>query len=445
MSCGPGKGLEKLQEAQKAAQDAIAELEGNISGGIASLQSKLESVTGSVMGSLKEMMPQIELPEIPNLTIELPTLELPELPQIESLQGEIGSLINKINSPEFKNKLNIPVPNIPGLPGLPEIPGLNALDKEIESIKAKFGDAVPNLDALIEDAKSGKIDINNLCKLVPNVEKDPTKEGTVEKGAPTTAPETDAVELAAPAEVPTVETEVGAATIKKKEEIKAKTEQATASSQKVNNLGYGPEEGEVLQVKTRNQLALDEMNNQRDDLLFEIRYVRENGPFDENGRPNGIAQEKIADLKAKVFIINNDIRLLQGGTEEQKEEKREKYIGKAPEVTSNPTDDAVGKNEIEEAPEAPPTADEAVKPQNPEKINEYTEITVGKYLIRLYSEYKDNQIVHVSSVNGRMTKFGVETLDVKLERANKLKEPQRSAILKVLNQHKSSIEARIET
>lgn len=197
MACGPGKGLEKLNEAQVAAQEALADLQGGIDSGIADLKGKLEAVTGEIMGSLKEMMPKIELPEIPSLNIQLPELELPEIPQVESLQNNIAEFINKINDPVALLRLG----------------GISGVEKEIQAIKDKFGDSVPNLDQLIADARSGKIDLENLCKAVPNVEKAPDSEKTVEKGTPTTAPEVDAEPVEEPAPVPEVKVDLGEETI----------------------------------------------------------------------------------------------------------------------------------------------------------------------------------------------------------------------------------------
>ena len=47
---------------------------------------------------------------------------------------------------------------------------------------------------LKENLLSGKIDIDNLCKLVPNLEVD-SEGNEIEKGVPATAPEVDAEEL----------------------------------------------------------------------------------------------------------------------------------------------------------------------------------------------------------------------------------------------------------
>ena len=81
----------------------------------------------------------------------------------------------------------------------------NPLDKiqalaDLEGLKEKFPD-IPNVDGMIADITSGKIDLANLCKMVPNIEKDADGKQT-EKGTPSTAPEIAAIELKIEIEIP---------------------------------------------------------------------------------------------------------------------------------------------------------------------------------------------------------------------------------------------------
>ena len=187
MSCGPGKGLEGLQKELDAAKESLAGLQGDLAGGIEDLKGKLEGLAGGVMGGMKSMMPTIELPELPDLKIELPELELPEIPVIDSLQTGIGDLLNVINDPL----------------SLLKIGGPDGLDKELAKLKEKFGDKMPDIDQLKKDLLSGKIDTDNLCKLIPNAEIDQAKPDEVaEKATPVTAPEADAEKIPAPEPAP---------------------------------------------------------------------------------------------------------------------------------------------------------------------------------------------------------------------------------------------------
>ena len=70
----------------------------------------------------------------------------------------------------------------------------------MDSLKSKFPNMPEaDLNALIGDLKAGKIDIKNLCKLVPNIEE--TVDGIIEKGIPATAPEIAALDLPKPEEI----------------------------------------------------------------------------------------------------------------------------------------------------------------------------------------------------------------------------------------------------
>jgi|TARA_R110000823_G_scaffold223557_1_gene351680 hypothetical protein len=165
MSCGPGKGLgalNKVKDAMKESMGALTEGANGIMDSLDSLSADLDAKISETAGKLKELLPTIELPELPTLPqFELPKLEIPAL----SLQLEIGSVLGKLNSS-------------------------NPLDKakallNMDSLKDKFPKMpAAELNALIADLKAGKINLENLCKLVPNVDAD-----AVEKGTPATAPE----------------------------------------------------------------------------------------------------------------------------------------------------------------------------------------------------------------------------------------------------------------
>lgn len=171
MACGPGKGLQKLNELKEGAVKAIDDLKDSaegIMGSIDNLGSVLDEQVSKIAGGIKEMLPTIELPELPTIP-DFKAL-LPKLPEL-SLQLEVGSILDKIKSSDPVQKAQAML--------------------NLESLKDKF----PNLDvdALKADILSGKIDADNLCKMVPNIEK---IDGVFHvKGIPITAPEIDAEAL----------------------------------------------------------------------------------------------------------------------------------------------------------------------------------------------------------------------------------------------------------
>ena len=84
-----------------------------------------------------------------------------------------------------------------------KIGGPKGLQKELDDIKAKFGDKIPDFDKLQADALSGKISLDDLCKKVPNLEIDQAEpDKVIEKGTPATAPETDAEKVPEPEPIP---------------------------------------------------------------------------------------------------------------------------------------------------------------------------------------------------------------------------------------------------
>ena len=175
MSCGPGAGLIKLQLKLDAAKDKLDELTAGaegIMGSINDLSAQLDEKIGEIGGSLKEMLPKIELPELPSL----PELKLPEVPPLlKSLHTDALGILKDLNS---KDPLKIAQAKL-----------------DIDKLREKY----PNMSdeefaKLKENLLSGKIDIDNLCKLVPNLEVD-SEGNEIEKGVPATAPEVDAEEL----------------------------------------------------------------------------------------------------------------------------------------------------------------------------------------------------------------------------------------------------------
>ena len=98
MSCGPGTGLIKLQLKLDGAKDKLDELTAGVDGIFASLNNlsaDLDSKIGEIGAGLKEMLPEIELPELPSL----PELKLPEVPPLlKSLHTDVKGILSDLNS-----------------------------------------------------------------------------------------------------------------------------------------------------------------------------------------------------------------------------------------------------------------------------------------------------------------------------------------------------------
>lgn len=175
MSCGPGAGLLKLKlEADKALGkvDEFINGEEGIFASLNNLATDLDGAIGDMAGSLKEMLPEIELPDLP----ELPDIKLPELPApVKKLHDDIKGVLDLVNS-------NNPLDKLKAI-------------AEIDSLKEKF----PNLtdeefNKMKEELLSGKISLDSICKMIPNKEID-AEGNEIEKAVPATAPEVDAENL----------------------------------------------------------------------------------------------------------------------------------------------------------------------------------------------------------------------------------------------------------
>ena len=76
---------------------------------------------------------------------------------------------------------------------------LRKLEKEIALLKSKYenmdlGD-FKDLDDVVAALRSGALDLDNICKLIPNFEEEPGGIGFALKGVPTSFPEIDPVAL----------------------------------------------------------------------------------------------------------------------------------------------------------------------------------------------------------------------------------------------------------
>tara|TARA_X000000368_G_scaffold412493_2_gene398968 strand:+ start:2627 stop:3229 length:603 start_codon:yes stop_codon:yes gene_type:complete len=158
MSCGPAKALLELADQVDALNNqidaAIMDIPGM--GDLAGLKDKVEGTAQGLMDKLNEAMP----------TIKIPTGDFKDLP----LQDQ------------FKQ--------IAGLMALGYLQKDN-IENQLDVMKNKYKDFDIDIETLATDLRKGAIDLDNLCKMIPNVQTDGINLEV--KGVPTSFPDIDPV------------------------------------------------------------------------------------------------------------------------------------------------------------------------------------------------------------------------------------------------------------
>ena len=170
MSCGPAKAITEMADQLDALNEKIDATIMDIPGmgELAGLKDKVESQAQGLMDKLNEAMPSIKMPE-------LPFDQLPLQDQFKQLAGLAA--LGYLRKDEFEDKL--------------------------EKAKSAFEGLdfdVRNLDDLADQLRSGAMRIDDICKLVPNVQ---TQGVNLEvKGVPTSFPNVDPVAMIKGGELP---------------------------------------------------------------------------------------------------------------------------------------------------------------------------------------------------------------------------------------------------
>ena len=168
MSCGPAAGLKKLADKVDGLNNEIDSLVSSIqSGAIGGIKSVVDDATSQVKDAVKGMIPEIDLPKVP-----------------DSLQNDVTKIAKtlitgKLAADQIQNELN----NLKGKWG-----------------NVDFGDI--DLNNLPNLLRNGALDIENICKLIPNFEKEGAD--VIVKGLPITFPEIDAVNIIRGGTIPEV-------------------------------------------------------------------------------------------------------------------------------------------------------------------------------------------------------------------------------------------------
>lgn len=169
MSCGPAEGAKALAAKVDAVNDKIDSVISDAQQGIASQVSSLKStIQGEVTGmtnSLKKLIP--EIPKVP-----------------DSLQNDVTKIVKtlltgKLVAADLANDLK-------------------NLEKKWGSLD--LGDI--NLNNLPQLLRSGALDLESICKKIPNLQKEGVD--VIIKGAPVTFPEIDAVSIIRGGNIPRV-------------------------------------------------------------------------------------------------------------------------------------------------------------------------------------------------------------------------------------------------
>jgi archaellum component FlaC len=191
--CGISLKLQALDDAQKAIEDALAELTsgaGGIADAIGDLQNQLGSALDDALADLENLIPEIKA-EFPNL------------------QKEINELLNLMADPFKALEIQKQIDKIRELFG--DIPTFD-VDKILSEITGGLSDIEGGLTNFVGDITkalgdlAGTLSSFDPCKLVPNIDGEPQYNEFgdiigyeyVTKGTAPEAPVVDAVKLPAP-------------------------------------------------------------------------------------------------------------------------------------------------------------------------------------------------------------------------------------------------------
>lgn len=168
MSCGPAEKLTKLAEDFETVEAQIDTMIADVEAQVGAIQATAQAEVDKVIGSLKGLMPEIDIPFIPdsvqndftNVVQDILTAKL----AAEDLANELTRLEQKWSGVDLGN---IRIQDIPQL------------------------------------LRSGALDLENICQLIPNFEKDGSQ--VVLKGTPISFPEINVADIIKGGSLPNVQ------------------------------------------------------------------------------------------------------------------------------------------------------------------------------------------------------------------------------------------------
>ena len=169
MSCGPSEELRKMADKIQAGNTAVTNKINSIANGaIGGIQSVIQGAADSVKGALKDAIPEINIPKTPN-----------------SLQSQVTDLVKKAAL------IGIAAPGI---------------EQSLKQIKRDWGNVdlgdLGDIDNLPNLLRTGALDLESLCKKIPNLEKDGVD--VVVRGIPVSFPSIDAANIIKHGRMPTI-------------------------------------------------------------------------------------------------------------------------------------------------------------------------------------------------------------------------------------------------
>jgi len=168
MSCGPAEKLTKLAEDFETVESKIDDMIADVESQVGAIQAQAQTEVDKVIGSLKGLMPEIDVPFIP-----------------DSVQNDITNIVRNILTAQL---------------------AAEDIANELTRLEQKWS-GVDLGNIRIQDIpqllRSGALDLDRICKLVPNFEKDGSQ--VVLKGTPISFPEINVADIIKGGSLPNIQ------------------------------------------------------------------------------------------------------------------------------------------------------------------------------------------------------------------------------------------------
>lgn len=168
MSCGPAEKLTKLAENFETVEAQIDTMVADVEAQVGAIQATAQAEVDKVIGSLKELIPEIDIPFTP-----------------DSVQNDFTNVVQNILTAQL---------------------AAEDLANELTRLEQKWS-GVDLGNIRIQDIpqllRSGALDLENICQLIPNFEKDGSQ--VVLKGTPISFPEINVADILKGGSLPNVQ------------------------------------------------------------------------------------------------------------------------------------------------------------------------------------------------------------------------------------------------
>jgi sulfatase maturation enzyme AslB (radical SAM superfamily) len=168
MSCGPAEKLTKLAEDFETVEAQIDTMIADVESQVGAIQATAQAEVDKVIGSLKGLIPEIDIPLIP-----------------DSVQNDFTNIVRNILTAQL---------------------AAEDIANELTRLEQKWS-GVDLGNIRIQDIpqllRSGALDLDRICKLVPNFEKDGSQ--IVLKGTPISFPEINVADILKGGSLPNIQ------------------------------------------------------------------------------------------------------------------------------------------------------------------------------------------------------------------------------------------------